>query len=145
MHCHPPWRMAIFKLILQPLRKKVFIAGAARPIGISLLKRLKNENVEVTSLVTNWRERIKVYRLCYKAICAPLFEPSKWREHVKEHDVLIYCNQHLSGKENSAEAIDLSDELFSELVTVQQVMQVQGFMYMTNLVKPDDRFYFLEN
>jgi putative NADH-flavin reductase len=130
---------------MDPVRKKIFIAGAGKPIGISLLKRLKNENVAVTSLVTNWKERIRIFRLSDKTVCAPLFEPVKWQQYIKEHDVLIYCNQDFTGEENSYATIDLSDELFSDLVTIQQVMQVKSFMYMTNIVKPDEEFHFLDN
>ena len=130
---------------MDPVRKKIFIAGAGKPIGISLLKRLKNENVAVTSMVTNWKERIRICRLSDKTVCAPLFEPAKWKQYIKAHDVLIYCNQDFTGEENSYATIDLSDELFSDLVTIQQVMQVKSFMYMTNIVKADEAFHFLDN
>jgi nucleoside-diphosphate-sugar epimerase len=132
-------------ILMKKEQKRIFIAGASRPIGISLLRRLKKEDVYVTCLVNDWKERIKLCRLSDNTVCAPLFDTEKWQDHVKEYDVLIYCTHDFTGKENTYATLDLADELFYKLTIIQQVMKVQTFMYVTNMVKPDDRFSFLES
>ncbi len=128
---------------METVPEKVFLVGGAGRVGLSLLRRLKNEHVTVTAIASDKTERRKLQSLVKTVVCKSLEDYTTWQDYLNGQSVMIYCEKDVDKSKDPFDVIQLSDELFILMSGIAGTMKLPSFIYISKEIKDHDKFHFL--